>query len=107
MAKMTAGDLLILAEALEMLAYWLEVDPGTYDADELARRLEALGMITSDTWEPPQWLKEATAKAREGFDRIGPEPEAETNQRLANACDLLGKLRSQAKSTQEKKGPRW
>lgn len=105
MAKFTAGELLILAEAIEWLAYWLEVDPGTYDADELGKRLEAIGVLTSDTWEPPQWLKDAAARAREGFDRVGPESTDLINQRLQNACDLLDKLRSQAKSTQEKKVP--
>ncbi len=107
MAKPTAEDLFILAEAIEMLAYWLAVDYATYNADELGRRLEALGVLTSDKWELPQWLKEAAAQAREAFDRIGPESEETTNRRLENARDLLGKLRSQAKSTQEKKGPRW
>lgn len=102
MAKPTALDLLVLAEAIEGLAYWIAVDPGTYDADELGRRLETMGVLTSDKWEPPQWLKDAAARAREGFDRVGPELADETNARLANARDLLDKLRSQEKSTRER-----
>lgn len=82
MAKPTAFDLLALAASIEAFAYWLEADPDKYDADEFGRRLEALGVLTPDTWEPPQWLKDAAAKARDGLDLIGPEAEAETNQRL-------------------------
>jgi hypothetical protein len=106
MAKVTAESLLILAEAIEGLVHWLEVDPSTYDADALGRRLEAMGVLTSDKWEPPQWIKDAAERAHEGFDRVGPESTKETNIDLAQVRYLLGIMRSQAKSTQENEAQR-
>lgn len=45
------SDLRVLALALEAYATWLDRDPNTYDADELARALEKTGVIDHHEWQ--------------------------------------------------------
>lgn len=60
------SDLRVLALALEAYATWLERDPNTYDADELARALEKVGVIDHYEWEPSSWVVEAVMVMKRG-----------------------------------------
>lgn len=59
------SDLRVLALALEAYATWLERDPSTYHADELAQTLQKVGVIEPNEWRPASWVLDAV-KAMQG-----------------------------------------
>jgi hypothetical protein len=54
-----AHELTRLSTALLAYALWLELDPGLYDADEVGKELERLGILEPEEWRPAPWLVSA------------------------------------------------
>lgn len=52
-------DVVRLSTALLAYSIWLELDPSLYDADEVGKELERLGILEPEEWRPAPWLVSA------------------------------------------------
>ena len=63
-------ELRALAGDFKRLAEWFERDSDTYDADALARDLEAKGLLDPESWEPKRWVMDAIVASRCQHERV-------------------------------------